>query len=88
MTLKGELGLASGIGALISVTTVDKTQVLVNQWTNGYLSNKDSRVHIGLGNNETIKELKISWPDGEEEIFKQVPVNTYLEIHKGKGIQK
>jgi len=88
LTLKGELGLASGIGALISVTTVDKTQVLVNQWTNGYLSNKDSRIHIGLGNNETIKELKISWPDGEEEIFKQVPVNTYLEIYKGKGIQK
>ena len=88
LTLKGELGLASGIGALISVTTDDKKQVLVNQWTNGYLSNKDSRVHIGLGSNESIKELKISWPDGEEEIFKQVPINTYLKIYKGKGIQK
>jgi hypothetical protein len=88
LILKGELGLASGIGAMISVTTGDKKQVLVNQWTDGYLSNKDSRVHIGLGSNETIEELKIIWPDGQEEIFKQVPVNTYLEIYKGKGIQK
>ena len=88
LSLKGKLGLASGIGAVITVTSGNKKQVLVNQWTNGYLSNKDSRVHIGLGSNETIEALKINWPDGEEEIFKKVPVNSYFEIYKGKGIQK
>jgi len=88
LSLKGKLGLASGIGAVITVTSGNKKQVLVNQWTNGYLSNKDSRVHIGLGSNETIEALKINWPDGEEEIFKKVPVNSYIEIYKGKGIQK
>ena len=88
LTLKGDLGLASGIGAKVTVTSGDMKQVLVNQWTNGYLSNKDYRMHVGLGSNESIEELKINWPDGVEEVFNQVPVNTYLEIYKGKGIQK
>lgn len=88
LTLKGDLGLASGIGAKVTVTSGDMRQVLVNQWTNGYLSNKDSRLHVGLGSNESIEEMVISWPDGVEEVFKQVPVNKYLEIFKGKGIQK
>jgi hypothetical protein len=87
LTLKGEQGLASGIGAKISIRTGDKTQVLVNQWTTGYLSNKEPRVHAGLGNHSIIDELKIRWPDGSQEVFKEVPVNQYLYFTKGKGYQ-
>jgi len=87
LSLKGEHGLASGIGAKITVRTGAKTQVLVNQWTSGYLSNKDPRVHVGLGDEKIIEELKIRWPDGVEEVFEQVPVNKYLEFNKGKGYQ-
>jgi len=60
---------------------------LVNQWTSGYLSNKDPRVHVGLGDHKIIEELRIRWPDGLEEVFEQVPVNKYLEFNKGKGYQ-
>jgi len=88
LTLKGDLGLASGIGAKVTVISGDMKQVLVNQWTNGYLSNKDYRLHIGLGSNESIEELRISWPDGKEEVIKDVSVNEYIEIYKGKGIKK
>ena len=87
LSLKGEQGLASGIGAKITVRTGAKTQVLVNQWTSGYLSNKDPRVHVGLGDHKIIEELRIRWPDGLEEVFEQVPVNKYLEFNKGKGYQ-
>ena len=85
LSLKGELGLASGIGAKITIRTGDKTQVMVNQWTSGYLSNKEPRVHVGLGDHAIIDELTIQWPDGSKEVFKQVPINQYLSFIKGKG---
>lgn len=85
LSLRGGLGLASGIGARITVRTGDKTQVMVNQWTSGYLSNKEPRVHVGLGDHKIIDEIKILWPDGDEEVFKQVKVNQYLNFVKGKG---
>ena len=85
LSLKGELGLASGIGAKITIRTGDKTQVMVNQWTSGYLSNKEPRVHVGLGDHTIIDVLTIQWPDGSKEVFKQVPINQYLNFTKGKG---
>ena len=54
LTLKGENGPASAIGAKVTVTTGNKKQVLVNQWATGYLSNNDPRMHVGLGDNKTI----------------------------------
>jgi hypothetical protein len=67
------------------VRTGNKTQVIVNQWTSGYLSNKDPRVHVGLGDHKIVDELKIQWPDGSEEVFEKVKVNQYLNVTKGKG---
>jgi hypothetical protein len=86
LTLEGELGLASGIGAKITVTSAGKMQVLVNQWTTGYLSNKDPRVHIGLNKADIVDQLKIKWPDGKEEVFKNIRANQYIKVVKGKGI--
>jgi hypothetical protein len=86
ITLTGDLGLATGIGAKITVKSKGKTQVFVNQWTDGYLSNGDPRVHIGLGDRDEIDELIIKWPDGKQEIFKGIDANRYLMISQGKGI--
>lgn len=86
LTLEGEQGLASGIGAKITVISAGKTQVLVNQWTTGYLSNKEPRVHVGLYKADKVDQLKIKWPDGKEEVFKNIKSNQYLRVVKGKGI--
>lgn len=86
ITLIGENGLASAIGAIITVTTGEKKQVLVNQWTTGYLSNSESRIHIGLGQQRIIDKLEVKWPDGEQEIYKNIVSCRYITIEKGKGI--
>ncbi len=86
LTLEGEQGLASGIGAKISLSSSGKKQVFVNQWTTGYLSNKEPRVHVGLGKASTVDELKINWPDGKEEVFNNIKVNQYIKVVKNKGI--
>ena len=87
LTLKGELGTASAIGAKVTVTAGGKQQVLVNQWTTGYLSNSDPRLHIGLGTQKRVSKLEIKWPDGKEEVFKDLESDQYLTIVKGKGIE-
>jgi len=84
--LEGEQGLASGIGAKVTLSVAGKKQVIVNQWTSGYLSNMEPRVHAGLGKADGIDELKINWPDGKEEVLKNLKVNQYIRIFKGKGI--
>ena len=86
LTLKGEKGLASAIGAKITVMAGGKKQVFVNQWATGYLSNNEPRVHIGLGKQKLISELEIKWPDGKQEQYKNIESNRYLNILQGKGI--
>lgn len=87
LTLKGELGSASAIGAKVTVTAGGKQKVLVNQWTTGYLSNSDPRLHIGLGKQRRVSKLEIKWPDGKQEVYKDIESDQYLTIVKGKGIE-
>jgi hypothetical protein len=88
MMLRGAKGPAAAIGAKVIVTAGDKKQVLVNQWTNSYLSNNDPRVHIGLGKVKQVDMLEVYWSDGIKEEFKNIPCNRYITIIQGKGIEK
>ena len=86
LTLTGPIGLSSGLGALVTVEAGGKTQVAINQWSMGYLSNNDPRVHIGLGTAEKIDRLVVSWPDGKQQSFEGLKTDRYVTIDKNKGI--
>lgn len=88
LTLKGQKGPASAIGAKVTVTAGGKKQVLVNQWATSYLSNNDQRLHIGLGSQKQVDQLEINWSDGKKEVYKNIESNRYLTILQGKGIIK
>ncbi len=86
--LTGENGLASGIGAKLTLRTGDRNLVRINQWANGYLSNNEPRTHFGLGTADTITELEIKWPNGIIEVYNTIKPNQYLTIRQGKGFEK
>lgn len=86
LTLTGKHGLTTGMGARITVVAGEHKQVFVNQWSTGYLSNSEPRVHIGLGKQKKINEINIKWSDGQEEVFRNIEADQYLNIVKGKGI--
>ena len=88
LTLKGKNGPAFAIAAKVSVTAGGKKQVLINQWTNGYLSNNDPRLHIGLGKEKQIDLLEIAWSDGEKEVIKNIEADQYVIIQQGMGVKK
>ena len=44
------------------------------------------RVHLGLGNNETVDELEVFWPKtGQSQTFKNIPADQFIEITEGSG---
>ncbi|HLP74987.1 MAG TPA: CRTAC1 family protein, partial [Bacteroidales bacterium] len=88
ITLRGRDGQGSAIAAKVTVTAGGKNSVYVNQWSTSYLSNNDPRLHIGLGNNNIIDQLEISWTGGKKEIIKNIQADRYITIFEGKGIVK
>jgi hypothetical protein len=45
-----------------------------------YLSSEDPRLHFGLGDASSVRELRVRWPDGEETILREVETNRILEV--------
>jgi hypothetical protein len=87
LTLIGAHGPASAVGATVTVRTVGRTQVAVNQWATGYLSYSDPRLHFGLGRDETVLGIEIRWPSGAVERFENVAADRYVTIVEGEGIR-
>ncbi|HBE40910.1 MAG TPA: hypothetical protein DDW27_06830 [Bacteroidales bacterium] len=88
VTLRSPRGPAPAISAKVIVTAGEMKQHLVNQWTTGYLSNNDPRLHIGLGRNKKIDLLEIEWSDGVNEVYKDISADRYITIVQGEGIRE
>ena len=86
LTLVGNNGPASAIGAKVIVNYGKKKQTAVNQWATSYLSYNDPRLHIGIGKADLVDSLEIIWPDGDKEIYKAIDANHYLKIKQDIGV--
>ena len=87
LKLVGRTGPASAIGARINVLTGQIKQVHINQCATSYLTSHDPRVFIGLGPHDHVDQLEILWSNGTAEVFIDPPVDRYITITEGKGIQ-
>lgn len=81
LSLLSRNGSPAWPGAKITVRTGEKTQVLLHQPGNSYLSYSDPRVHIGLGAYKQVDKLEIEWPDGKKKVLTNVAADRYLEIN-------
>ena len=48
-----------------------------------YLSSSDPRVLFGLGNESSLKSLKIYWPSGAVQVLANLPAGSYVKIDEG-----
>ena len=46
----------------------------------GYLSSISSGIHIGLGKDRLVEEIRINWPDGKQQFLYNIPTNQAIEI--------
>lgn len=85
ITLKGNKGPASAIGARLTLHSANNVQVKINQWATSYLSYNDPRILFGLGKETKVRKLHVRWPDGSEESFENIDINEYITIVQGEG---
>ena len=60
-----------GIGSKIEVHTDKLSQTIEVFPTKGWLSSMSSIIHFGLGSNDSIRLIKITWPGGTSQIIKK-----------------
>ncbi|WP_234950299.1 FG-GAP-like repeat-containing protein [Wenyingzhuangia marina] len=84
--LEGTVSNRDAIGTKLSIKTVSGT--LHRYYTGkGFLSQSLQSVHFGLGSDNEILELNITWPSGAIETFKNISVNKTVLVKEGVGIE-
>ncbi len=84
--LKGTQSNLRGIGALVVMETPDG-EIQSRQLFpyGGFLDADEPLVHFGLGEQESITSLRVDWPSGQSQLFRDLPVNHYFTITEPAG---
>ena len=69
-----------GIGAKVTVSTADMTQMREVKSGSSYASGSDTRLLFGLGENERVEKIIIVWQGGTTQVLKNVSINQILTI--------
>jgi hypothetical protein len=72
-----------GIGARLKlVSESGREQYGLASTAGSYLSSSDKRVHFGLGADEQVKLLEITWPSGVSQRLEKVESNQILTVRE------
>jgi hypothetical protein len=50
-----------------------------------YMASNDPRVHVGLGQDTSVKDVRVRWPDGRRERFGDVAADRITVLRRGAG---
>lgn len=80
MNLIGTVSNRDAVGARVRLTSGGKLQITQKRSTTGYLSQGDPRLHFGLGKNDNIERIEITWPSGKKQVLENVKANQILTV--------
>jgi len=75
--LEGKAPNRSAIGARVDGRTEEGTIRREILGASSYLSQNDFRVHLGLGGAASFEQIAILWPDGTEQVVKELAAGFY-----------
>jgi len=78
----------AAVGARVSVYTSEMTQIDEVRGGGGYNSTNDARLHFGLGRDAVMSEVKVQWPSGLKQEFRNVSGDAIYEIVEGEALKK
>lgn len=88
--LTGTKSNRSAIGAKIFIKATINGKVITQMREvsaqNGYCSQNDLRVHVGLNTTTLIDEIRIEWPLGLKQTFRNIKADQFLSVVEGKGL--
>lgn len=73
----------SGIGATVRVHTPTGIMSKVVHSGSSYCSQSELTLTFGMGNQTVAEQVEISWPSGEHDVLKNVPVNATYTLEEG-----
>jgi hypothetical protein len=85
LKLVGTRSNRSAIGARVRITAGGATLVREVQGGGSYYAQNDFRVHAGLGDATRIDRVNVRWPNGAEEVWRDVAVRKPVTLVEGKG---
>jgi len=78
--LEGPEGNSSGIGTHLSIKHAGNKQHYEHQPVRGFQSSLMTPIHIGLGADSVVDEIRIIWPDGSFQKLQHVQANQCMTI--------
>jgi hypothetical protein len=85
LKLVGSTSNRSAIGARVRIISGGITFVREVRGGGSYYSQNDLRVHAGLGEAAGIERVEVRWPNGNEEVWKDVPIRKIVTLVEGRG---
>ncbi len=80
INFKGQSQNPFGIGSRVTLTDGENIQMLELHPAKGWVSSSEPMLFFGLGNTTRIDSLKVRWPDGKEQLLKDVSTNQTLVL--------
>ena len=80
IALRGTTSNRFGVGAVVRVETGSGVQVRQLVLARGNLSSSEPILHFGLGEEDRISRLSVTWPGGQVQTFRDLPANRRLII--------
>ncbi len=88
LVLKGSQENYGAIGAKVSITTRDGSQIKTNYFAKGYQSAMKDALHFGLGDSEQIISVRVEWSDSTETVLQNIKVNQTLVVEQQKSASR
>ncbi len=80
LDIAGVKGARDALGAKVVLVTPSGTQHNLVTAAVGYGSSSDPRVHFGLGTDAHVREVKVTWPTGQTQTLRNVPVDQVAKV--------
>jgi hypothetical protein len=78
--------LKVAVGARVAVTRADGQTIWRRARADGsYASANDPRVLVGLGDTAQAVSVRVTWPDGRNEEWKNMPIDRYSTLKEGSS---
>lgn len=82
ISLRGTRSNRDAIGSSVRIQACGTTQFDTVRNGGSYISRNDPRLHFGLGLCNKVDRLTVTWPRGNVEVIKDLPVNRYSTIEE------
>ncbi len=82
--LIGDSSNKNALGAVVKLTLGDNTKLIqVNDGKSGYLSQSSMPLYFGLGENQSIDNVEVIWPNGKRRIYKSnIKINALNKLNE------